>query len=102
MKTYNKLVRDNIPSIIEKDGKRCRIKVLDAEEYKKYAFLKLIEEANEASDSKTLEELADLEEVVLAAASSIGFTKDDLEKARLSKKEKNGGFDKKIFLIDVE
>ena len=32
-KIYNKLVRDNIPEIIEKDHKECNIRILEKEEY---------------------------------------------------------------------
>ncbi len=33
MKTYNKLVRDLIPDIIEKSGKSCDCSVLSTDEY---------------------------------------------------------------------
>lgn len=102
MKKYNKLVRDNIPEIIEADGKTCKTRILIDEEYQKYAFAKLLEEASEANEAQTIEELADLEEVVLAAAKSIGVTPDELEKARKAKAKKNGAFDKKILLEEVD
>lgn len=34
-KIYNKLVRDKIPEIIEKDSERPFVRILDEEEYKK-------------------------------------------------------------------
>lgn len=46
-KVYNKLVRDNIPSIIENDGCKCVIKILNEKEYKVELYKKLQEETNE-------------------------------------------------------
>lgn len=102
MKHYDKLVRDKIPEIIEGDGKTCKTRVLSDDEFKKYAFAKLVEEANEANESQSIEELADLEEVILAAAKSLGATREDLEKARTAKAKKNGSFDEKILLAEVD
>ncbi|CDH90997.1 hypothetical protein CB17B2008 [Clostridium botulinum B str. Eklund 17B (NRP)] len=38
-KEYNKLVRDRIPEIIERDNKKCKIEIASKEE--KYKFLKM-------------------------------------------------------------
>ena len=43
-KTYNKLVRDLIPEIIEESGKECRTRILSDEEYLGMLDLKLDEE----------------------------------------------------------
>jgi predicted house-cleaning noncanonical NTP pyrophosphatase (MazG superfamily) len=102
MPKYDKLVRDKIPEIIASAGKECVTRTLNEEEYKKYVFLKLMEEAKEANESMTLEELADLEEVVLAATSSLGYSRNDLEAARIKKVNSNGGFEKKILLEEVK
>lgn len=45
--TYNKLVRDRIPEIIEKEKKICDIRILDDEEYIKMIDAKLDEELAE-------------------------------------------------------
>lgn len=103
MREFNKLVRDNIKDIIEKNGEITYTKVLDDEEYKKELNKKLLEEASEVINSKTkeelIEELADLSEVILAIAKSNDIIYEDIEKTREKKKEEKGGFDKKIFLI---
>ena len=39
-KVYNKLVRDNIPSIIENDGCKCVIKILNEKEYKVELYIR--------------------------------------------------------------
>ena len=86
MREFNKLVRDNIKDIIEKNGEITYTKVLDDEEYKKELNKKLLEEASEVINSKTkdelIEELADLSEVILAIAKSNDIIYEDIEKTR--------------------
>lgn len=45
--TYNKLVRDKIPEIIERDGKTCKTEILSDAEYLKMIDAKLDEELAE-------------------------------------------------------
>lgn len=103
MREFNKLVRDNIKDIIEKNGEITYTKVLDDEEYKKELNKKLLEESSEVINSKTkeelIEELADLSEVMLAIAKANDIIFEDIETKRIKKKEEKGGFEKKIFLI---
>ena len=47
IKTYNKLVRDRIPEIIDADGKRCIAEALSNEEYLRLLDYKLDEELAE-------------------------------------------------------
>ena len=100
-KTYNKLVRDLIPEIIEESGKECRTRILSDEEYLKMLDLKLDEELCEYHKDQNIEELADLLELIRAAAVARGYTIEELEAVRAEKAKKRGGFEKKIFLIDV-
>lgn len=103
MKTiiYNKLVRDKIPEIIEKDGKTCTCSVLSDEEYLKKLDEKLGEELAEYQESKSMEELADLLEVMHAVAAARGNSMEEVEKIRQEKARKRGGFEKKILLEKV-
>ena len=100
-KIYKKLVRDLIPDIIEASGKRCRTRVLSDEEYLQMLDLKLDEELSEYHEDQNLEELADLLELIRAAAIARGYTLDELESVRAEKAKSRGGFEKKILLIDV-
>jgi predicted house-cleaning noncanonical NTP pyrophosphatase (MazG superfamily) len=100
--TYNKLVRDRIPEIIEADNKTCITRVLDDAEYLQMIDAKLDEELAEYHKDQNIEELADILEVVYAAAKARGYTVDELEDVRLAKVAMRGGFDKKLLLIDVE
>ena len=98
---YHKLVRDKIPEIIEKDGKNCVCAELSQEDYITMLDQKLNEELAEYQESKSMEELADLLEVMSAVAAARGSSLDEVEKIRLKKKEKRGGFEKKILLETV-
>jgi len=99
--TYRKLVRDKIPDIIEKDGKQCVCSVLSTEDYILRLDQKLDEELKEYQESKSMEELADLLEVVRAVALARGSSIEEVEKIRLQKAEKRGGFEKRILLEAV-
>lgn len=100
-KIYNKLVRDRIPEIIERDGKSCITETLSEEDYISALDKKIGEELAEYLSEPCLEELADLTEVIYAATIARGFTLEELEKVRKSKAEKRGSFEKRIFLKSV-
>lgn len=98
---YNKLVRDRIPEIIESSGKTCSTEILSPEEYLRMLDAKLDEELAEYHKDQTIEELADLLEVIHAAAIARGYTLVDLEQIRAEKAAKRGGFEKRILLKEV-
>ncbi len=98
---YNKLVRDNIPEIIEASGKTCVTEVLANDAYIQALDVKLSEELAEYQQGKSLEELADLLEVMGAVVKARGYTWDDLTRVRKEKRAQRGGFDKRIFLKKV-
>lgn len=99
--TYNKLVRDKIPEIIEADGKTCKTEILSDEAYLRMVDAKLDEELAEYHKEQNIEELADLLEVLYAAALARGYTMEELENVRASKVEKRGAFREKILLEEV-
>lgn len=69
--TYNKLVRDRIPEIIQSQGHRAVTHVLDDDSYHAALLAKLVEEAQEARDASAQElpaELADVLQVLQALA----------------------------------
>ena len=101
-KTYNKLVRDLIPEIIAESGKKCSIEILNNEEYIKAIDAKLDEELAEYHNDQNIEELADLLEVIYAAARARGYSIEELERIRVAKAQERGGFDKRILLKEVE
>ena len=91
VKTYNKLVRDRIPEIIEESGKICIAEILSDEDYLRMIDAKLDEELAEYHKDQNIEELADLLEVVRAAAIARGYTLKELERVRAEKAEKRFG-----------
>lgn len=98
---YNKLVRDRIPEIIESSGKTCTTEILSPEKYLRMLDAKLDEELAEYHEDQSIEELADLLEVIHAAAVARGYTLEDLEQIRAEKAAKRGGFEKRILLKTV-
>ena len=98
---YNKLVRDNIPLIIEASGAKCVIETLSHEKYIEMLDAKLDEELAEYHKDKNIEELADLLEVIYAAAVARGYSVDELEATRAKKAKERGVFNKKIILVET-
>lgn len=98
MKVYNKLVRDKIPEIMINGGSKPVIHVLNDEEYLNELHKKLLEEVNEYLLDNNIEELADIMEVFYAILRAKHIDVEELEKVRLSKANKRGVFDEKIFL----
>ena len=99
---YNKLIRDQIPQIIEASGKQCVCEVLSESEYLEMLDAKLTEELAEYQESKSMEEIADLLEVIHAVIKARGSSLAEVEKIRTEKALKRGGFEKKILLESVD
>lgn len=96
-----KLVRDKIPEIIKREGKRALIDTLDDEEFEVFLERKLDEEVKEYHESREAEELADILEVLIALAQLKGLTFADLVDLQTKKAVKKGSFTKKILLRAV-
>lgn len=101
-KNYNKLVRDNIIDIILNDGGKPAFQILDDDSFKKALKEKLIEESKEVLDTESKEdlisELSDVLEIIDSICQNNNISKEELEIKKEEKKNKRGGFDKKIFL----
>ena len=93
-----KLVRDHIPDLIRASGEEPVTRILNDAEYLAALETKLDEEVAEYNADKSLEELADILEVVLALAEAQGGTRDELLSVYQSKHDARGGFEKRIFL----
>ena len=100
--TYNKLVRDRIPEIIEAGGDSCVTEILTDETYLRMLDAKLDEELSEYHADGNPEELADLLEVIYAAAKARGVSAEELDRIREEKAAKRGAFERKILLVEVK
>ena len=98
---YCKLVRDKIPEIIKGSGKGALTCTLPDKEYAIFLERKLDEEIMEYHESKDIEELADILEILISLAKIQGYNFSDLYDIRTRKAEEKGAFSKKIFLISV-
>lgn len=106
MHIIGKLVRDNVPSIIEERGQRPIHRVVSDAEMPLRLNLKLKEELDEVVCAMTVEhrteELADLLEVIYAYTDYIGVDREELERVRQAKFDKRGGFSQRVYLVSVE
>lgn len=98
---HNKLVRDKIPEIIKAGGKTPVYRTLRDDEYLKMLDQKLSEELNEYLSDNSMEEIADLLEVIHSVVLARSSSMEEVERIRLEKKEKRGGFSDRIFLESV-
>ena len=80
------------------NGAKPITRILSDEEYLKELNKKLLEEVKEYLESGEIEELADIEEVILAILNAKEKTKENLEEIRKNKVLKRGAFNKKLFL----
>ena len=105
-RVFNKLVRDKIPKIIEDNGEYALTEILNDKSFENAIDNKLLEEVKEVINAKTKEdikeELADLLEVILKKAEINNIKFSEMEDARIQKKNKKGGFDNKIFLVETK
>lgn len=99
---YNKLVRDKIPELIASNGQKATIRVLDETEYLPYLEKKLDEEVAEFHESKSIEELADIVEVLYALIGALDIDVFEVNYTQHKKKIECGGFEKRLCLIEVE
>jgi predicted house-cleaning noncanonical NTP pyrophosphatase (MazG superfamily) len=92
MTVYDKLVRDKIPEILNRKGKSYLAFKADDKQAMEYLTKKLFEEAEEFYEEPSLEELADIQEVVYALLDRLGYSREQLELTRENKESARGAF----------
>jgi predicted house-cleaning noncanonical NTP pyrophosphatase (MazG superfamily) len=96
-----KLVRDGIPALIRAGGNTPIVRVLAESDFQSAVFEKLLEEAAElrsAPAGEQLGEAADVYEVLLAAARTMGVTMDEIAMEAERKRLERGGFQERLWL----
>ena len=101
MRKYDKIVRDRIPEVIEAARQHAIYELVDRETALEGLKRKLSEELAEYLESGSLEELADLLEVMHGVAYHSGVSWQELEAVMLAKRAERGGFERGVRLLEV-
>ena len=101
MKIYDKIVRDKIPEIIKANNKEFESEIVSKEKALEYLLKKFDEEIEEFKEAYSVEELADILELVHGLAYHLAIDLKDLEEIRRKKSDDRGGFEKGIVLKRV-
>lgn len=96
-----KIVRDRIPELITGSGKQPIYEVVSVEDAIIGLETKLEEELDEYLADHSLEEMADLLEVMHGILYLKGISWEMLEKVRIQKRNERGGFEQRLLLKDI-
>ena len=103
--TFGKLVRDNIPAVIEGQGEVATLARIEKRDARAALIVKLFEEAHELLNAVSPEdvrgELADIVEVTRSLAAATGVSWEDVEAAAKTKRNKRGGFEAGVVLMST-
>lgn len=99
--SYNKLVRDRIPRLIEESGRKQTSRILNEEEYFHALVDKVVEEIEEFRTGGVEEEIADVYEALDCLVKLKGFEPMHIDYIRLIKREARGSFLDRVLLEEV-
>ncbi len=102
MTIRGKLVRDEIPSLILKNGDVPIVSEVQGDAYLEALFQKIHEECLELHTDRTAEEVADVFEVLMSIAKALGHDWQQVEQTRIKKLGERGGFERGIVLHSVD
>lgn len=105
MYALRKLVRDSSLENMGDKGAEIDWHTLDDEGFARALALKLLEEADELVNAKTMaerrEEMADVLEILIAMAEVSGISMAELESIRQEKISRRGNFSKRIYVESI-
>jgi predicted house-cleaning noncanonical NTP pyrophosphatase (MazG superfamily) len=94
----HKLVRDKVPGQLKAKGVEVKVHQADQAEFESELLEKLREEVLEFKNAKSMDQLADLLEVVDAVIQLEGWTKEQVEAVRVQRLQEKGGFNERFIL----
>ena len=100
--TYNKLIRDKIPGVIEKAGGKYKSRILNKKEFEKELKKKLVEESKEvgkATPKELINELSDILEIIKSMSDYYKISFRRVEQYQIKKRKERGGFKKRLLLL---
>ena len=100
--TYDKLVRDRIPEIMDGAGVRYEVAALDPDAFRDALLAKVVEEAEElraaASGGEVTKEIADVFEVLDALMALDGIDAGEVFEVQAARRRDRGGFERRLVL----
>lgn len=102
-KEYHKLVRDNIPRRMVKDGSKIKFEVLsDTNLYQLELKNRVLSELDALDNNQSIDNLADILEAVKALAELQGLSWTDVINWQETKRQVYGGFSGRMYLMSED
>jgi predicted house-cleaning noncanonical NTP pyrophosphatase (MazG superfamily) len=98
----NKLVRDKVPELLEAKQVKATFHEASPEEFETELLEKLREEVLEFKNANSIEQLADLLQVVDEVISEKGWDKFMVDQVKAQRLNEKGGFSKRLILESTE
>jgi len=99
---YEKLVRDRISEIMDREGVRYEVGTLDRDAFREALLAKVVEEAEElreaASRGEVVKEIADVYEVLDALMALEGIDAGEVRAVQAARRRDRGGFERRLVL----
>jgi len=102
VREVNKLVRDKIPGLILEKGEMPNFRIMEDDEFLNALNDKLLEEVMEYRESKSLEELADILQVICSISEIIGGGFKEVEYLMDEKASERGRYNMQTFLESID
>jgi len=93
-----KLVRDRVPELLSEKSVEFRVSKVTGDEKLRFLLEKLKEEADELAKNPSVDEIVDVLEVLRAISEMLNVSWEEVEKRRIIKLMKRGGFKKGLVM----